>query len=82
VRPRRVVRFARLIQRRGRAFGLACGRRRLRRHLMPDRLPLTVVWPSPNGYRTRTPMSVSRQRCPAQGRAAVQDGQIPIYDPA
>jgi hypothetical protein len=35
-RPRRVVRFARLIQRHGRSFGPAFGRRRLRRHLMPD----------------------------------------------
>jgi hypothetical protein len=31
-----MVRFARLIDRRGRAFGPAFGRRRLRRHLMPD----------------------------------------------
>jgi hypothetical protein len=35
-RPRRVVRFARLMHRRVRAFGPAFGRRRLRRHLMPD----------------------------------------------
>jgi hypothetical protein len=35
-RPRRVVRFARLIHRRVRAFGPAFGQRRLRRHLMPD----------------------------------------------
>jgi hypothetical protein len=34
-RPRRVVRFARLIDRRVRAFGQAFGLRRLRRHLKP-----------------------------------------------
>jgi hypothetical protein len=35
-RPRRVVRFAQLIHRRGRAFGPAFGLRRLRRHSEPD----------------------------------------------
>jgi hypothetical protein len=35
-RPRRVVRFARLMHRRARAFGRTYGPRRLRRHLMPD----------------------------------------------
>jgi hypothetical protein len=38
VRPRRVVRFARLIHRRVRAFGPAFGRRRLRRQFQPDLL--------------------------------------------
>ena len=42
-RPRRVVRFARLIHRRGRAFWPAFVRRRLRRHQIPPRLLLTVV---------------------------------------
>jgi hypothetical protein len=36
VRPRRKERFARLIQRRVRAFALAEGRRRLRRQSQPD----------------------------------------------
>jgi hypothetical protein len=35
VRPRRVVRFARLIQRHGRAFWRTCGPRRLRRQSQP-----------------------------------------------
>jgi hypothetical protein len=35
VRPRRVVRFARLIDRRGRAFRRTCGPRRLRGNLKP-----------------------------------------------
>jgi hypothetical protein len=35
-RPRRVVRFARLIHRRGRAFWRTCGPRRLRRQSQPD----------------------------------------------
>jgi hypothetical protein len=35
VRPRRVVRFARLIHRRGRDLGPAFGRRRLRRRSQP-----------------------------------------------
>jgi hypothetical protein len=35
-RPRRVVRFGRLIHRRVRAFRPTFGRRHLRRHLMPD----------------------------------------------
>jgi hypothetical protein len=35
-RPRRVVRFARLIQRRGRAFWRTYGSRRLRRQSQPD----------------------------------------------
>jgi hypothetical protein len=35
-RPRRVVRFARLMHRRDRAFGPAFGRRRLRRQSQPD----------------------------------------------
>jgi hypothetical protein len=35
-RPRRMVRFARLIQRRVRAFWRTYGPRRLRRHLKPD----------------------------------------------
>jgi hypothetical protein len=35
-RPRRVVRFARLIHRRVRAFGLVFGQRRLRRQSQPE----------------------------------------------
>jgi hypothetical protein len=42
-RPRRVVRFARLIHRRVRAFWPAFGRRRLRRYHIPPGLLLTVV---------------------------------------
>ena len=42
-RPRRKVRFARLIHRRGRAFWPAFGRRRLRRQSQPDLVATSVV---------------------------------------
>src|SRR4029453_18164140 len=42
-RPRRVVRFARLIHRRGRALGPAFGPRRLRRQSQPDLSPRRVM---------------------------------------
>jgi Acetyltransferase (GNAT) domain len=51
-RPRRVVRFARLINRRGRAFWPAFGRRRLRRHLSLTWLPRRVVPKTHTGARS------------------------------
>jgi len=61
-RPRRVVRFARLIHRRVRAFGPAFGRRRLRRQSQPALVATHRGTARPRPWRSWYPSTPAQPR--------------------